>query len=148
MEQTNNLHQILSFANQNPSCHLATVEGNQPRVRGLLMWFADETGFYFHTASTKQLSKQLQINPKVEVAFLKSTDNPAEMASMRLNGIAEFVEDKALEERLLTERPWLNGIENVVPGSQLVIFKIVNGDAHIWDMSTNMQEDKIERVMI
>ena len=148
MDQNTLYHQILSFANQNPACHLATVEGDQPRVRGLLMWYADETGFYFHTASTKNLAKQLIENPKVEVAFLKRTENQAEMAAMRLNGVAQIIDDKALEERLLNERPWLKSYDQIASGSQLVIFKIANGEAHIWNMSANLREDKIEKVRI
>ncbi len=148
MEQNSNYHQILSFANQNPACHLATIEGDQPRVRGLLLWYADETGFYFHTASTKRLPKQLQANPKVEIAFLKSTANPAEMAAMRVHGVAHILEDKSLEDRLLTERPWLKDFERISPDSKPVIFRISNGEAYIWNMSTNLQEDKIERVKI
>ena len=146
MEQTIDLHQILSFANQNPACHFATLENDQPRVRGLLMWFADETGFYFHTASTKRLPKQLQNNPKVEVAFIKQTENPAEMAAMRVTGIAETITDKLLEERLFSERPWLNDFDAVAPDSKVVIFKVCNGEAHIWNMAVNLQEDKIEKV--
>ena len=148
MEQTSKFHQILSFANQNPACHLASVDNDQPRVRGLLMWYADESGFYFHTASTKRLPKQIQLNPKVEVAFLKPSENPVEMEAMRLNGIAEILEDKSLEERLLTERPWLREFEKISPESRPVIFKISNGEAYIWNMSVNLQEDKIEKVKI
>lgn len=146
MEHKNNYHQILSFANQNPACHLATVEGDQPRVRGLLMWYADETGFYFHTALSKRLPKLLMQNPKVEVAFLKQTDNPAELEAMRVNGIAQIIEDKSLEERLLTERPWLKEYEKISPESKLVIFRISNGEAYIWNMSVNLQEDKIVKI--
>lgn len=148
MEHSSNYHKILSFANQNPACHLATTEGDQPRVRGLLMWYADESGFYFHTASTKRLPKQLKANPKVEIAFLKPTDNPAEMAAMRLNGIAQIIEDKALEERLMQERPWLKDFEKISPESTPVIFKVSNGEAFIWNMAVNLQEDKIERIKI
>lgn len=32
----------------------------------MLMWFADKTGFYCHTATAKNLCKQLKANPKVE----------------------------------------------------------------------------------
>jgi nitroimidazol reductase NimA-like FMN-containing flavoprotein (pyridoxamine 5'-phosphate oxidase superfamily) len=32
----------LSFANQNQACWLATSQDDQPHVRGLLMWFADQ----------------------------------------------------------------------------------------------------------
>ena len=148
MEQNNYYHRVLSFANQNPACHLATSDNDQPRVRGLLLWYADETGFYFHTASTKRLPNQLKQNPKVEVAFINRTDNPAEMEAMRVNGIAEFITDKELENRLLKERPWLKEFEKSSPKSKPIIFRICKGEAYIWDMRSNLHEDKIERVKI
>ena len=148
MEQDNYYHRILSLANENPACHLATTEGEQPRVRGLLMWYADESGFYFHTASSKRLPNQLKKNPKVEVAFLKSTENPAEMEALRINGTAEILNDKDLEERLLIERPWLKEFETNSSNIKPVIFRIINGEAYIWNMASNLQEDAIERVKI
>ena len=39
---TLNLKDALSFANQNQACWLATSQDDQPHVRGLLMWFADQ----------------------------------------------------------------------------------------------------------
>lgn len=148
MGQNSKHHQVLSLANEHPACDLATVENDQPRVRGMLMWYADETGFYFHTSSKKELATQLVNNPKVEVAFLKSTDNPAESAQLRVCGIAEIIKDKSLEERLIKERPWLKEFEKAVPGSSIVLFRISKGEAHIWDMSVNMHEETIERVKI
>lgn len=148
MEQNNNYNRVLSFANQNPACHFATAENDQPRVRGLLMWFADETGFYFHTSSVKSLSKQLKQNPKVEISFLKSTNNPDELEALRVNGVAEILTDTELEARLLHERPWLKDFAQISPESKAVIFRIRNGEAHFWDMKSNLQENKIERVKI
>ena len=61
--------EFIKFANENKSSYLATVEGDQPRVRGFFMWFADQTGFYFHTGAIKSVYGQLKQNPKVEVCF-------------------------------------------------------------------------------
>ncbi|MFA7397210.1 MAG: hypothetical protein GX799_02650 [Crenarchaeota archaeon] len=36
----------------------------QPRVRGMLMWFADKTGLHYNTGATKDLYRQLEDNPK------------------------------------------------------------------------------------
>jgi pyridoxamine 5'-phosphate oxidase len=38
------INECIKFASENPVCFLATYENNQPRVRGLLMWFADHNG--------------------------------------------------------------------------------------------------------
>ena len=54
------MNEFIQFANENPVCYLATAEGDQPRVRVLGFWFADETGFYFQTASIKGISTSVE----------------------------------------------------------------------------------------
>ncbi|MEN6391225.1 MAG: pyridoxamine 5'-phosphate oxidase family protein [Syntrophomonas sp.] len=143
------LTEVMLFANQNPSCWLATSEDNQPHVRGMLMWFADETGFYFHTAKAKGLFQQIQINPKVEAAFIRDADDPVNFASLRVTGLAEVVEDKELEKRLFLERPWIwENIKQAGADTEVVIFRIVNGSAYIWNMSWNLKEKEAPRVTI
>jgi uncharacterized pyridoxamine 5'-phosphate oxidase family protein len=41
------LKECAQFAAERPVCSLGTIDGDQPRVRTLLMDHADETGFYF-----------------------------------------------------------------------------------------------------
>ncbi len=53
------IDECIRFANENPVCYLATTEGDQPRVRVLAFWYADRTGFYFQTGSSKELAGQL-----------------------------------------------------------------------------------------
>ena len=48
-----NKSQILDFLNTNPVCHLATVEGDQPRVRGMMMYKADQDGIVFRVTHCK-----------------------------------------------------------------------------------------------
>lgn len=56
-----NFENCITFANENPASFVATVDENgQPRVRGFLMWYADKTGFYFHTGTMKPVYKQLK----------------------------------------------------------------------------------------
>ena len=53
------LQECTKFATENPVCYLATADGDQPRVRVVLMWFADERGFYFAILSPKNVIKPL-----------------------------------------------------------------------------------------
>ena len=48
-----NIQDCIQFTNENKLCYLATSEDNQPHVRALGFWFADESGFYFQTGSIK-----------------------------------------------------------------------------------------------
>lgn len=40
--------EIIDLINKNPASHLATVDGTRPRVRGMLIYRADEQGIIFH----------------------------------------------------------------------------------------------------
>lgn len=141
------LNEILLFANQNPSCWFATSKDNQPHVRGMLMWFADETGFYFHTAMAKELYEQIHMNPKVEAAFIRNADDPINFEMLRVTGMAEVVIDKELERRLLQERAWLQGnIERAGVDTGIVIYRIVKGSAYIWNMACNLKENEVPRI--
>lgn len=137
----------IKFANENPVCYIATMDGDQPRVRGFLMWFADEKGFYFHTAASKDVCKQLKNNPKVEVCFYAPEDPPNVGKMMRAAGEVEFLNDIALKARLIEERPFLKAI--AAGGAEdplLVIFRVYTGEAHFWTMENNMRESEIERI--
>lgn len=59
----------IDFANENPVAWLATSKDDQPHVRAMGMWYADETGFYFQSAIIKDLVGEIKENPKIELAF-------------------------------------------------------------------------------
>lgn len=134
---------VLEFANNNSACYLATVEGNKPHVRGMWMWFADETGFYFHTGTPKKLYKQLIENPNVEICFHKAAPPPEGSKTLRVSGKVEFIDDISLKTRLLEERQFLKAIGTGKPDDPMYsIFKISSGEAVFWSMETNMKYDE------
>lgn len=140
--------EYVKFANEHPICSVATVEGDQPQVRMLGMWFADKNGFYFSTNKAKAVYRQLSDNPKVALTFYAPPESPPGQGGtmdvgtmMRVIGTAEFIDDAAMKERLLTERPFLRPFaENVV------IFCVKNGEAWFWTFADSGRESAIERV--
>lgn len=132
--------EVLDFANRNLVGWMATVDGTQPRVRGLLMWFADETGFYFHTGTMKCLADQLQANPRVEVAFHDPGTGPHDSRMLRVAGITERVEDEALIQRLKEERSFLKDMVQAIVDGELYLFRIYTGEAHFWTNAVNLRE--------
>ena len=137
---TLDLANALSFANQNPVCWLATSEDGQPHVRGLLMWFADHTGFYFHTGTVKPLSDQMLRNPRVEVAFYNPGKGPGDGRMMRVCGVIERMHDATLEARLCEERAWLKDMVAAQKAGALFLFRIPHGEIRDWTMATNLHE--------
>jgi uncharacterized pyridoxamine 5'-phosphate oxidase family protein len=61
------MQEVYEFLKQCGTYYLATVEGDQPRVRpfGTIDIFEDK--LYIQTGKSKDVSKQIQKNPKVEL---------------------------------------------------------------------------------
>lgn len=134
----------VKFANENPVTYIATMDGDQPRVRAFAMWFADATGFYYHTGTPKSVWQQLTKNPKVELCFY----NPEGKGTMmRIAGAVEFLDDPALKERLVKERPWLLQIGmSGADDPKLAVFRVAHGEAYFWTMENNMREAEAPRI--
>jgi pyridoxamine 5'-phosphate oxidase len=108
------------------------------------MWIAEPEGFYFHTGAAKNLYRQLKANPRVEIYFHASGEGGGRM--MRASGIAEFVSDLALRKRLFSERPFLRTLVKDETDPELILFRVVHGEAWFWTMRDNMREAQIPRV--
>lgn len=128
--------EIFKLINSNPVFSLATVDGDQPRVRGMLLFRADSDGIIFHTASTKDVYRQITANPKAEMCFQCGD------IQIRITGTLEKVEDEALRNEIFSHptrkflQAWKdNGVENL-----LTIFRMKNGRAVIWTMADNFKE--------
>ena len=140
------LQDCVKFATENPVCYMATMDGDQPRVRGLLLWFADDSGFYFAILSPKQVSRQLKENPKVEVCFY---NNPAELQGakqMRVTGEIAFLDDQKLIDKVYEERSFLDQIAGRSVKPLLEILRIRTGEAHFWTMMDVLKEPELERI--
>jgi pyridoxamine 5'-phosphate oxidase len=134
------IEEIRDFANQNPATWLATAAGDQPHVRAMAMWYADASGFYFHTGTQKRLCSQLKGNPKVEFGFYNPGDGMGAMQMARITGKIEQVNDAALEKKLFQDRPWLNTVFQAYPNDRIFIFRIAHGEAQYWNMGLNCKE--------
>lgn len=137
------IKEYADFANENKGCYLATVEGDQPRVRALGMWYADETGFYFQAQSVKAMCKQLEKNPRVEVYYCTKDFNKV----MRVSGKVRFITDEKIRARCIEERPFVKNFGITEPGNPLLaVFQIYTGEAYFWSFADSMKEADIPRV--
>jgi pyridoxamine 5'-phosphate oxidase len=137
------IQNCITFSNENPICFLATIDNDFPRVRAMGFWFADETGFYFQTGASKELVGQLKKNQKAEVCFYKAEKMIGTM--LRISGEVEFIDTKALRERVMNDRPFLKTFGLTVDSPGLVIFRIPHGEAHFWTMENNFKPKEIIR---
>lgn len=134
---------FVNFANENKTCYLATVEGDQPRVRALGMWYADETGFYFQAQSVKAMCKQLEKNPKVEAYFNAKDYSKV----MRVTGKVKFITDPKIRARCIEERPFVKNFGITEPDNPLLaVFQVYTGEAYFWTMEDSMKEADLPRI--
>jgi pyridoxamine 5'-phosphate oxidase len=126
----------VKFANENTTAWIATVEGDQPRVRAFGLWFADETGFYFQTSTIKEIVSQLRDNPRVEFAFHQPDEMTGTM--LRVSGKVEFLDDLELKKKVINDRPFLKEFGMTPQDERLVIFRVSEGEAHFWNWENNL----------
>lgn len=133
----------VKFANDNKTCYLATAEGDQPRVRAMGMWYADETGFYFQAQTVKALYKQIEKNPKVELYF-----NAKDFSKvLRVSGKVKIITDNKIRAKCIEERPFVKNFGITEPGNPLlVVFQVYTGEAYFWTMADSMKEASLPRI--
>lgn len=127
--------EIFEFLNTNPEFHLATVAGNKPHVRGILLYRADENGIIFHTGKMKDLHKQLIENPHVEMCF--NNGNFENLIQIRVSGTVELIEDIELKKEIVHRREFLKPWVEQMGYEFLAVYRMKNGVATIWSITTN-----------
>lgn len=65
------MQEVLKFLKDAGTYYLATVDGDQPRVRPFGTIEVFEGKLYIQTGKVKEVSKQIQKNPKVEICAFK-----------------------------------------------------------------------------
>lgn len=110
------MKRVESFLKEAGTYYLATVDGDQPRVRpfGTIHIFEDK--LYIQTGKVKDVSKQIHANPKVEICAFKDGK------WLRVSG--ELVEDERIEakESMLDAYPELKGMYAADDGNTEVFY--------------------------
>lgn len=85
------MDKVLKFLKNAETYYLATVEGDQPRVRPFGTAHVFEGKLYIQTGKVKDISKQLHQNPKAEICAFKNGE------WLRVSG--KLIEDDRNEAR-------------------------------------------------
>jgi pyridoxamine 5'-phosphate oxidase len=137
-------HDILALVNANPAFFLATVEDGEPRVRGMLLYRADEEGILFHTGGMKDVYRQLLANPVVELCFF----DQQKMVQIRVRGTVRIVDDLQLKNEIVNSpgreflKPWVESQGLDV----LTVFRVVECQALVWTIATNFALKELIRI--
>ncbi len=129
-----NRSEILAFLNAHQVCQMATVEGDTPRIRSLLLYRADENGIIFMSDDKKPLYEQIQRNPKVELCFA----DPEVMVQVRVSGTVETLRDLELIKEIIATRESLKPLVEKIGYEPFVIYRIAKGIATVWTPAANL----------
>ena len=110
------MERVAAFLKEAETYYLATVEGDQPRVRPFGTAHIFEGKLYIQTGKSKEVSKQIHANPKAEICAFKNGD--------WIRIACELVEDDRREARasMLDAYPMLRGMYNEDDGNTEVFY--------------------------
>jgi len=131
--------EIFDLIRANPAFHLATVEGDQPRCRAMFLYRADESGIIFHSGGMKNVHRQIESNPKVELCF----NDFKKGVQVRVAGALEVVDDKTLMEQIYAHpsrqflKPWREAGPLKDFYNTFKVYRLTRGKAVWWTAATN-----------
>lgn len=110
------MKKVEQFLKEAETYYLATVDGDQPRVRPFGTAHIFEDKLYIQTGKVKDVSKQIHANPKVEICAFKNGE------WLRVSG--ELVADERIEakESMLEAYPSLKNMYSATDDNTEVFY--------------------------
>ena len=124
------MEEVKRILGERRSGALATVEDGKPRVRPVQLQFEDGGKFYFCTANTKDIYRQLRENP-----FVEFTAWGGDGTIVRLRGEVWFAEGKEIKARILENNGTVRSIFGSADNPVFVNFFLEHGQAIVADFS-------------
>ena len=112
------IERVCQFISEAETYYLATVEGDQPRVRPFGTILLDGGKLYIQTGKVKDVFKQISANPKVELCAFKDGK------WVRVAGELVNDDSKEVKEKMLEKMPSLKGMYSADDDNmQMLYFK-------------------------
>ncbi|MCR4739463.1 MAG: pyridoxamine 5'-phosphate oxidase family protein [Lachnospiraceae bacterium] len=118
------MSKINDFLNEAGVFFLATVDGDQPKLRPLGAHMEMDSKEIFGVGDFKNVYKQLVANPKCEIVAAKKDGH-----WMRYTGKAVFETDGKYAETMLDGMPHLRDIYNEKTGNKMMCFHLEDASA-------------------
>ena len=99
---------------------LATIDGEQPRLRPVSPVRTD--GFVVYVANLRSYGKTHEIaaNPNVELCYCDADHN-----QVRITGVAEVLTDRSLLEDIWQSNPLLRAYLGSIENPELIVYRII-----------------------
>ena len=101
---------------------LASIDGDQPRLRPVSPVRVDEDTFTIYVANLRSYHKTSEIaaNQKVELCYLDDKHD-----QVRITGVAEILDDPILKQEIWDTNPLLSQYLGTIDNPELIIYKII-----------------------
>lgn len=119
------MKRVYDFLKEAGTYYLATVDGDQPRVRPFGTIHIYNGKLYIQTGKGKDVMKQIMTSPKVELCAMKGGD------WIRLCGTLVLDEDVAAQESMLDEYADLRKMYSTGPDGNTAVFYFADATATI-----------------
>ena len=110
------IEKVYQFLDEAQTYYLATVEGDQPRVRPFGTALLYNGRLYIQTGKVKEVSKQIAANPKVEISAFKDGK------WLRVAGELVNDDDRAVKEAMLEKMPSLKAMYSADDDNMQVLY--------------------------
>ena len=110
------MEEVYEFLKKCGAYYIATIDGDQPRVRpfGTVLFFEDK--LYIQTGKVKNVSKQIMKNPKIEICSM--TDG----TWIRVEAVAVEDDRTELRQKMLDAYPDLKSMYSADDGNNQVLY--------------------------
>jgi uncharacterized pyridoxamine 5'-phosphate oxidase family protein len=125
--------EIFEFINNNPIFYMATSVDNQPFVRAMRVYRADESGIIFNTSTTKTLHRQLSKNPSVELCFYDDD----EQIQLRIKGDVEPIDDENIKNDIVEKMPALKPLVFGNEKKRLAVYRLARAKGKFWKIDSD-----------
>jgi len=98
---------------------LATIDGDQPRLRPVSPVRTDHFTVYVANLRSYHKTGEIEANPKVELCYLDDEHN-----QVRITGVAEIVSDQTLLEEIWDANPLLRQYLGKIDNPEFILYCI------------------------
>jgi general stress protein 26 len=99
--------------------HLATIDGDQPRLRPVSPVRTDRFTVYIANLRGYHKTVEIEANPKVELCYLDDKHD-----QVRITGVAEVLTDRALLQEIWDANPLLRQYLGSIDNPQLLVYRV------------------------
>lgn len=123
------MKRVYEFLKAAETYYLATVEGDQPRVRPFGTIHMFEGKLYIQTGKGKSVAKQIAANPKIELCAMKGDE------WIRVAGTLVLDDRTEAQEGMLSDYPSLRAMYTTGPNGNTAVYYFKDATATISSFS-------------